>query len=103
MGSSLAQYAPEWIWMGPYCKRMMERMCLEPPGRIWEVLVGSRRKRKVPRNKNGKPIKIQRCLMGSILGPYAPEWIWMCPYFKRVMVRMCSDPPGRIWEVLVGF
>ena len=40
--------------------------------------------------------------MGSILGPYAPEWIWMCPYFKRVMVRMCSEPPGRIWEVLVG-
>ena len=46
MGSILGQYALEWIWMGPYCKRMMERMCLEPPGRIWEVLVGFR--------KNGK-------------------------------------------------
>ena len=46
MGSILGQYALEWIWMGPYCKRMMERMCSEPPGRIWEVSVGSR--------KNGK-------------------------------------------------
>ena len=43
MGSILAQYATKWIWMGPYCKRMMERMCLEPPGRIWEVSVGSRK------------------------------------------------------------
>ena len=45
MGSILGQYAPEWIWMGPYtflyCKRMMEHMCSEPPGRTWEVSVGS--------------------------------------------------------------
>ena len=40
--------------------------------------------------------------MGSILGPYAPEWIWIGPYWKRMMERMCSEPPGRIWEVSVG-
>ena len=55
MGSILGQYALEWIWMGPYCKRMMERMCLEPPGRIWEVSGGSR-KMESPTNKKNEQI-----------------------------------------------
>ena len=49
MGSVLGQYAPEWIWMGPSRNRLMIRKGLEPPGRIWEVSVGSR--------KNGKSDK----------------------------------------------
>ena len=64
MGSILGQHALEWIWMGPYCKRMMERICLEPPGRIWEVSVGSLKSG----TKHGKITENQEAAGGASQG-----------------------------------
>ena len=39
MGCIWGPYAPEWVSIGASRKRLMERMCLAVPGRIWVLLV----------------------------------------------------------------
>ena len=48
----------------------MKWMCLEPPGRIWDVSVGSRKIKNPSENNIEKNQKIRRWLMGPVRDPY---------------------------------
>ena len=96
MDRTWAPYAPEWVLIGPSRKRLMERMCSEPPGRIWEWLVGSRKIRE-SLDKNREASKITRCLMGSLRGPGLIEPAGIGPYRQRLLKRLGLGPSRRIF------